>query len=89
MIALLLLNKKYYPLWTIIQERLLADDEIRLNICYHILVGGTSMKPLTKVNMTKQEYPEKVLQFGEGNFLRAFVDWQIEQLNQNTDFKRT
>lgn len=36
--------------------------------------------------MTRQEYPEKVLQFGEGNFLRAFVDWQIEQLNQNTDF---
>lgn len=32
------------------------------------------------------EYPEKVLQFGEGNFLRAFADWQIDQLNQLTDF---
>lgn len=31
-------------------------------------------------------YPEKVLQFGEGNFLRAFVDWQIDLLNRNTDF---
>ncbi|MBL4964573.1 tagaturonate reductase [Bacillus halotolerans] len=32
------------------------------------------------------QYPEKILQFGEGNFLRAFVDWQIEQLNRHTDF---
>ncbi len=28
------------------------------------------------------QYPEKVLQFGEDNFLRAFADWQIDQLNQ-------
>ncbi|RDE27418.1 tagaturonate reductase [Parageobacillus thermoglucosidasius] len=32
------------------------------------------------------DYQEKVLQFGSGNFLRAFVDWQIEKLNQVTDF---
>ena len=25
--------------------------------------------------------PEKVLQFGEGNFLRAFVDWMLARLN--------
>ncbi|MFJ5623007.1 tagaturonate reductase [Peribacillus loiseleuriae] len=31
-------------------------------------------------------YPEKILQFGEGNFLRAFVDWQIDILNKETDF---
>ncbi|MDR3276126.1 MAG: tagaturonate reductase [Treponema sp.] len=30
--------------------------------------------------------PEKILQFGEGNFLRAFVDWQIDILNEKTDF---
>jgi tagaturonate reductase len=30
--------------------------------------------------------PEKVLQFGEGNFLRAFVDWQIDIVNEKTDF---
>lgn len=29
-----------------------------------------------------QELPERVLQFGEGNFLRAFADWMINQLNQ-------
>jgi len=26
-------------------------------------------------------YPEKVLQFGEGNFLRAFADWMIGRMN--------
>jgi tagaturonate reductase len=30
--------------------------------------------------------PEKILQFGEGNFLRAFVDWQIDIVNEKTDF---
>lgn len=31
-------------------------------------------------------YPEKVLQFGEGNFLRAFVDWQIDKMNKEAGF---
>lgn len=31
-------------------------------------------------------YPEKVLQFGEGNFLRGFIDWQFQVLNEKTDF---
>lgn len=31
-------------------------------------------------------YPTKIIQFGEGNFLRAFLDWQIDQLNQHTNF---
>ncbi|MBP3772631.1 MAG: tagaturonate reductase [Treponema sp.] len=30
--------------------------------------------------------PEKILQFGEGGFLRAFVDWQIDIVNEKTDF---
>ena len=30
--------------------------------------------------------PERVLQFGEGNFLRAFVDYFIDVLNEKTDF---
>ncbi|MEL7161177.1 MAG: tagaturonate reductase [Bacteroidota bacterium] len=33
-----------------------------------------------------QNHPIKVLQFGGGNFLRAFVDWMIELLNEKTDF---
>lgn len=30
--------------------------------------------------------PERVLQFGEGNFLRAFVDWQIGEMNKRRLF---
>lgn len=30
--------------------------------------------------------PVKVLQFGEGNFLRAFVDWMIDAMNEKVDF---
>ncbi|MBT1685803.1 tagaturonate reductase [Dawidia soli] len=33
-----------------------------------------------------QTLPVKVLQFGEGNFLRAFVDWIIDIMNEKTDF---
>ena len=33
-----------------------------------------------------KNYTEKVIQFGEGNFLRAFVDWIIWKTNQKTDF---
>lgn len=33
-----------------------------------------------------KKYPEKVLQFGEGNFLRAFIDWQINKMNNEADF---
>lgn len=33
-----------------------------------------------------QEAPEKVLQFGEGNFLRAFADYFIDIMNEKCDF---
>ena len=33
------------------------------------------------------KYPEKVLQFGEGNFLRAFVDWMIDKANENGEYE--
>ena len=31
-------------------------------------------------------YTEKVIQFGEGNFLRAFIEWIIWKTNPKTDF---
>ncbi len=31
-------------------------------------------------------YPEKVLQFREGNFLRAFIDWQFDKMNKKACF---
>lgn len=44
------------------------------------------MKELNKRTAPKAVAPEKVIQFGEGNFLRAFVDWIIYNMNQKTDF---
>ena len=34
----------------------------------------------------RPELPIKILQFGGGNFLRAFIDWMVEKLNKETDF---
>lgn len=31
---------------------------------------------------TQKSYPEKILQFGEGNFLRGFVDWMVDSMNE-------
>ncbi len=36
--------------------------------------------------ISKTQRPIKVLQYGEGNFLRAFVDWIIDLLNEKGDF---
>lgn len=33
------------------------------------------------------KYPEKILQFGEGNFLRAFTDWMINKANQENVYQ--
>lgn len=32
------------------------------------------------------DLPERVIQFGEGNFLRAFVDWMFHQMNKQNLF---
>ncbi len=34
----------------------------------------------------REEFPVKVLQFGEGNFLRAFIDWMIDKANEAGKF---
>ena len=44
------------------------------------------MKQLNRTTATANQYPTKVIQFGEGNFLRAFVDWIIWNTNQKTNF---
>jgi tagaturonate reductase len=43
------------------------------------------MKTILDVK-TPVDRPVRILQFGEGNFLRAFVDWHIDILNEKTDF---
>ena len=44
------------------------------------------MELLSKAKTGKVERPVKVLQFGEGNFLRAFVDYMIDIANESGEF---
>jgi tagaturonate reductase len=45
-----------------------------------LLAGGHTFPPDVVVH-PRRRLPEKVVQFGEGNFLRAFVDWMISRMN--------
>ena len=38
------------------------------------------------VQNAANKLPERVIQFGEGNFLRAFVDWMFHELNKQGKF---
>ena len=44
------------------------------------------MKKLDRKTAQAAQYPDKVIQFGEGNFLRAFVDWIIWKMNKSAGF---
>ncbi|KAA6344442.1 tagaturonate reductase [termite gut metagenome] len=44
------------------------------------------MKTLNRQTAQVNKYAERIIQFGEGNFLRAFVDWIIYNMNQKVDF---
>lgn len=52
-------------------------------------MGDTTLPQLNRsfaithqlISTTAHQRPIKVIQFGEGNFLRAFVDWTIQQMN--------
>ena len=40
------------------------------------------IKKLDNSSVQREHHPVKILQFGEGNFLRAFVDWQLDIANE-------
>jgi len=44
------------------------------------------MKELNGQTAKKKQRPERIIQFGEGNFLRAFIDWIIWNMDEKTDF---
>lgn len=44
------------------------------------------MEKLNRKNVKNRTYTEKIIQFGEGNFLRGFVDWIVWNTNKKTDF---
>ena len=38
------------------------------------------------MNFDKKQRTERVIQFGEGGFLRGFVDWMLQKINEASDF---
>ena len=44
------------------------------------------IQALNRHTAPKSVMPEKIIQFGEGNFLRAFVDWIIWNMDAKTNF---
>lgn len=44
------------------------------------------MKAINEMKIKKAERPVKVIQFGEGNFLRAFADYMIDRANEEGIF---
>lgn len=41
------------------------------------------MQRLNRHDFPGPRYTDRVIQFGEGNFLRAFIDWQLDWLNEH------
>jgi tagaturonate reductase len=52
-------------------------------------IGGTTKVGKLSKSYVKnvQRFPTRCIQFGEGNFLRAFIDWQIQQMNKQGLFQ--
>jgi len=48
------------------------DEQVDRSISQFVNLNGPAGRPL----------PEKVLQFGEGNFLRGFANWMVDALNR-------
>jgi len=44
------------------------------------------MKALNRSTVSVNTYTERILQFGEGNFLRAFANWMIHEMNKQVNF---
>ncbi|GGF82528.1 tagaturonate reductase [Wenyingzhuangia marina] len=44
------------------------------------------MNSLNRKTADVKSYSERVIQFGEGNFLRAFVNWMFHEMNQKAGF---
>ena len=49
------------------------------------MANVNELPQINEVNK-KEVKPVKIMQFGEGNFLRAFVDWIVNSVNKATDF---
>ena len=45
-----------------------------------------NVENISRKIVDKVDHPVKIMQFGEGNFLRAFVDWIVDEMNKKADF---
>ncbi|MFY0651744.1 MAG: tagaturonate reductase [Cyclobacteriaceae bacterium] len=46
----------------------------------------SELNSLNRSTVSANSYPERILQFGEGNFLRAFANWMIHKMNKEAGF---
>ena len=46
----------------------------------------SELNKLNRLTVSAPTYPERILQFGEGNFLRAFANWMIHKMNKEAGF---
>lgn len=44
------------------------------------------MQELNRSTANVKTYTERIIQFGEGNFLRAFANWMIHEMNKKANF---
>ena len=44
------------------------------------------MQQLNRNTISVNTYTERIIQFGEGNFLRAFANWMIHEMNKKANF---
>ncbi len=44
------------------------------------------MTTLSRSIIQRAKRPETIIQFGGGNFLRAFADWAVQEMNEKLDF---
>lgn len=44
------------------------------------------MNSLNRSTVNANKYTERIIQFGEGNFLRAFANWMIHEMNKQAGF---
>ncbi|QVY66139.1 tagaturonate reductase [Polaribacter sp. Q13] len=44
------------------------------------------MNNLSRSTVKANTYTERIIQFGEGNFLRAFANWMIHEMNKQANF---
>ena len=56
------------------------------NLNRQLLTNGFKFNDDLKIG-TKKTLSEKIVQFGEGNFLRAFVDYMFDEINEQGLFE--